>query len=72
MIIRSLNMIGDAIAKTTTTSGLRVVVQYAKIIYQAGLKASQLFKANDPTFRDEVLPHYNYELLSRSRLNGLL
>lgn len=72
VIIRSLNMIGDAIAKTTTISGLRVVVQYAKTIYQAGLKASQLFIDNDPTVRDEVLPHYNYELLSRCRLNGLL
>ena len=39
VIIRSLNMIGNAIAKTTTSNGLRVVVQYAKNIYQAGVKA---------------------------------
>ncbi len=72
VIIRSLNMIGDATAKTTTSSGLRVVVQYAENIYQTGIKASQYFVANDSTFRDEILPRYNFDLLSRCRLDGLL
>ena len=62
IIFRSLTTIGDAMGKTTTSTGLRVVVDYAKKIYQAGLKASQTFLDNDPTRRDEILPHYNYEL----------
>ncbi len=36
----------------TISSGLRVVVEYAKKVYHVGVKASQFFLDNDPTRRD--------------------
>jgi hypothetical protein len=62
VIFRSMKTVGDAIAKTTTSTGLRVLVDYATKVYEAGVKASQSFLQNDPTRRAPILPHYNYAL----------
>lgn len=53
-------MIRDAFARTTTSTGLKVVVEVARHIYQAKIKPELEFSQYEPTQRDQLLPAYNY------------
>ncbi len=60
LLCRSVEAFRDALARTTTTTGLRVVVETASRIYRAGIKAPTEFLANEPIVRDLLLPTLNY------------
>jgi hypothetical protein len=57
---RCMATLRDAFARTTTSTGLSVVVEQARRVYQRGLKASIEFLNNDPIIRDDHLPQFNY------------
>ena len=57
---RSVEAFRDALARTTTTTGLRVIVETACRFYCAGIKAPNEFLANEPIVRDLLLPTLNY------------
>ena len=59
--LTSIEVISDAIAQTTTRTGLHVVCELAKKHYASGIKAHPDFLANEPTLRDTNLSTYNYK-----------
>jgi len=54
-------LVRDAIARTTTRTGLRVVTELARKLYPKGVKASPEYRANETVLRDKKLPQYNYQ-----------
>jgi len=60
VMIRSVEIIRDAIARTSTTTGLRVVVELARKMYAAGIKASPEYLQEEPVIRDNNLSQFNY------------
>lgn len=60
LLLRSIEVVRDAIARTTTRTGLRVVTELARKLYRKGIKASPEYLANETVIRDETLPKYNY------------
>jgi hypothetical protein len=60
VMMRSVEVMRDAIARTTTTTGLRVVVELARKVYAAGVKASPEYLEDEPVLRDDKLPQFNY------------
>jgi hypothetical protein len=60
VVCRSVEGIRDALVGTTTSTGLRVVVEIARRAYQSGVKASEHFLNNEPIIRDKYLPAFNY------------
>jgi hypothetical protein len=60
VIFRSIETIRDAVAKTTTSTGLKVKVSVMKRIYQRGVQASEAFLMGNFILRDDYLPKYNY------------
>lgn len=61
MQLTSIEMIYDAFSSTTTSTGLRVVCEIAKLQYEKGIKATPEFRDDEPTIRDERLSAYNYK-----------
>lgn len=60
VLCRSIEVVRDALARTTTSTGLYVIVETARRIYRAGIKAAKEFRANEPIERDLYLPQFNY------------
>ena len=60
MLLSSIEIVRDAIARTTTRTGLRVVTELARRLYRKGVKAAPEYLANETVIRDEHLPKYNY------------
>ena len=60
LLLRSVEVIRDAFARTTTSTGLKVVVEVARRVYQAQIKPQLEFTQHEPTRRDTLLPAYNY------------
>lgn len=60
LLLSSVDVIRDAFARTTTSSGLRVVVELARHVYQPKIKPRTEFTENEPTRHDQLLPAYNY------------
>ena len=54
-------LVRDAIARTTTRTGLRVVTELARKLYPKGVKASPEYRANETVLRDKKLLQYNYQ-----------
>lgn len=59
MLVQSLEIVRNAFARATTSTGLRVIVEVARRIYQAGIKPSDAFLDNEPIIRDRYLPAFN-------------
>lgn len=59
-LCRSVETIRDAFARTTTTTGLKVVVELARRAYHAGVKATDDYLAQELVQRDRLLPAFNY------------
>lgn len=49
--------------KTTTNTGLKVVVRFLKKVYEAGRKCAELFKKTMKIVFDDCLPKWNYTAL---------
>jgi len=60
LLLRSIDVIRDAFARTTTSTGLRVVVERTRRVYQPKIKPRSEFTENEPTRHDQLLPAYNY------------
>jgi hypothetical protein len=60
VVCRSVEGVRDALVGTTTQTGLRVVVEIARRVYQSGVKASEQFLNDEPIIRDHHLPAFNY------------
>jgi len=60
ILLRSIEVVRDAIARTTTRPGLRVVTELARKLYRKGVKAAPEYLASETVIRDQELPKYNY------------
>ena len=60
ILCRSIEVVRDAFARTTTSSGLKVVVELARRTYQAGVKATDDYLTHELIRRDKRLPLFNY------------
>ncbi len=60
VLCRSIEIIRDTFARTTTSTGLQVIVEVARRTYQTGIKATQAFRDNEPILRDKNLSQFNY------------
>ena len=60
VMLRSIDIIREAIDRTTTHQGLRVVTELARKLYPSGIKASPEYLKQETVIRDEVLPQLNY------------
>lgn len=49
-------------SEVTTRSGLKVVCELARKVYQSGIKADSEFRKNEPTQSDAQLGQFNYTL----------
>ena len=66
VILRSIETVRDAIARTTTSTGLKVKVSVLKRIYQRGVQASEAFLMGNYILHDDDLPRYNYTTINYS------
>lgn len=57
LILRSVEIVRQAIDLTTTRTGLKVVTELARKLYPKGIKASPQY---DTAIRDKQLPQFNY------------
>jgi hypothetical protein len=60
VILKTIHVAKQFISRTKTATGLRVVVEIARRMYQKGLKASREFLDNNPICFDDFLPELNY------------
>jgi hypothetical protein len=60
VVLKTIQVARDFIARTRTALGLRVVAEIAKRAYEKGRKASLDFVQNSPIVFDDFLPELNY------------
>jgi hypothetical protein len=60
VVLKTVQVAKDFIGRTKTATGLRVVVEIARRMYQKGLKATRDFLNNNPIRFDDFLPELNY------------
>ncbi len=63
LLLKSVEVIRDAFARTTTSTRLKVVVDVARRVYQAKIKPQLEFIQHEPTQRDTLLPACNYVIV---------
>lgn len=63
VIFKTIEVVKDLMARTSTKQGLSVTVTILDKVFQTGLKASQSFKDSMPIVFDKVLPQWNYTAL---------
>lgn len=65
LMLRSVDVIREAVDRTTTRQGLRVVTELARKLYPYGAKASPEYRSNETVIRDKKLPQFNYRFEPR-------
>ena len=60
MIFKTVELVNDLIAKTKTSTGLRVVTNIMNKTFETGRKVASDFKKNMRIQFDEYLPQWNY------------
>lgn len=60
VVLKTIRVAKEFIGRTQTATGLRVVVEIARRMYQKGLKATRNFLDNNPIRFDDFLPELNY------------
>jgi DDE family transposase len=63
VVLRSMEIAQQFIERTSTATGLQVLVETTKQIYQKGLKASREFLDTLPILFNKLLPEFNYTAL---------
>ena len=63
VVLRTVHVARDFIARTTTTTGLKVAVEIARKVYFKGRKVTQDFLDEFPLYFNKLLPALNYTLL---------
>jgi hypothetical protein len=66
VVLRTIDVARDLIARTTTATGLHVVAEIAHRMYTKGRKASVTFLNNLPILFNDFLPTLNYTAPARS------
>lgn len=61
VMLKTVELIRDAINRTTTNPGLRVLTEMARRIYPKGVKAAKEYLQNETVIRDKTLPALNYQ-----------
>lgn len=64
VIFRSMTTIRDAVARTATSTGLRVKASIMNKIYPRGRRASDAFLDGNFIRYDDYLPKYNYKTIN--------
>ena len=62
VVLKSMNVLRDCIARTTTSTGLRVLVETTHKVYEKGRKTTARFLERMPLILDDILPTLNYKL----------
>lgn len=60
LMLRSVELIREAIERTTTRNGLRVVTELARKLYSSGIKAPPEYLNHETVIRNKTLPQFNY------------
>ncbi len=60
VVLKTIQVARNFIARTHTAHGLRVVADIARRMYEKGIKASQHFLDNNPIRYNNFLPQLNY------------
>jgi hypothetical protein len=60
LMLRSIELIREAIERTTTSKGLRVVTELARRLYPSGIKASPEYLNQETVIPNKTLPKFNY------------
>ncbi len=60
MILKSIELVNNLIAKTKTSTALKVVTNILNKTSETGRKVTDNFKENMRTQLDEYLPQWNY------------
>jgi hypothetical protein len=63
VILQSVELVQELMAKATTSTGLRVTVNLLKKVYQTGRQIAAEVKERIRIIRDDVLPNWNYRIL---------
>lgn len=63
VILQSVELVQELMAKATTSTGLRVTVNLLKKVYQTGRQVAADVKERIRIIRDDVLPNWNYRIL---------
>jgi hypothetical protein len=63
VVLRTIQVARDFIARTTTSSGLNVAVEIARKVYHKGRKATDDFLNDLPVRFHKLLPALNYTIL---------
>lgn len=70
MIFKSVELVKELMAKTKTTTGLKVTVEVIDKVYQTGRRVHEGFKENMPIVFDDFLPAWNYRAIPVQAPNG--
>ena len=60
LMLRSVEIVREALERTTTSKALRVVTELARSLYPSGIKASPEYLNHETVIRDDKLPQFNY------------
>jgi hypothetical protein len=66
VIFTSIELVKSLIEKTSTKTGLRVIVNLMDKVYDKGRKVMDGFKENLPIVFDEYLPKWNYRAIPQN------
>jgi len=69
-IFTSIELVKSLIEKTSTKTGLKVVVNLMDKVYAKGREVADGFKENLPIIFDEYLPKWNYRAIPHIGLNA--
>ena len=73
VIFKSVEIVNDLIAKTKTSTGLKVVTNILNKTFETGRKVANDFKDNMRIQFDELLPQWNYKAVPASSVvSGLI
>ena len=61
LLLQSIEFIREALNRTTTRQGLRVITELARKLYPAGVKASSEYLHQETVVRNLILPQFNYQ-----------
>ena len=68
VVFKSLAIVRDLIARTTTATGLSVTVSILDKVYLTGCKVSDVFRQAMPILFDDYLPKWNYRAVPQTSL----
>jgi len=66
VIFKSIELVKSLIEKTSTKTGLRVIVNLIDKVYDKGRQVMDGFKENLPIIFDEYLPKWNYRAIPQN------